>query len=79
MKLYTAEWCSMCKPIKAKIKARVEAGEIAEDYVEIVDIDTTKGEAEAMRLGIRALPTLTVKDDQDFYTNINEIMELVNA
>lgn len=79
MKLYTAEWCGMCKPIKAKIKARVEAGEIAEDHIEIVDVDTSKGEAEAMRLGIRALPTLVVDDNPDFLTNTNDIMELVNA
>lgn len=52
IKLFTAPWCSACKPIKALVKRK-------RYDVEIIDVDTEAGSKEAASVGVRALPTLT--------------------
>ena len=51
MKLFTANWCSQCKPVKQFIDTN-------NLDVELIDVDTEEGANVASSLGIRGLPTL---------------------
>ena len=56
MKLFTANWCSQCKPVKQFIDSN-------NLEVELIDVDTEKGANAASALGIRGLPTLVDGDN----------------
>lgn len=65
MKLYSAEWCTYCQPVKKLIKEQ--------NYnVEIIDADVV-GIQSVKDLGIRTLPTLQ-KDDGSFLSEASAII-----
>lgn len=56
LRIFSAEWCSTCKPYKA----RLESSGIA---FENVDIDSDEGQSLGPKNNIRSLPTTQLLDD----------------
>lgn len=55
---FTADWCGPCKAmdtILEKFEGTID--------IEYVDIETTEGRARASELGVRALPTIQLLDE----------------
>ena len=69
MILFTADWCSNCKPVKIKLNAECIV------FREI-SMDTVEGVNKARELGIRGIPSLV--DGDTVVTGQQPCLEYIN-
>lgn len=61
-KLYTAPWCSACQVVKKHLEVHIERGSVG-----LVDVD--ENQEEALKVGIRSIPTLVAPNGEKLLGN----------
>lgn len=69
-KLFVASWCRPCKKLQSHIDEMEQAAELDTTRIEVIDIDTSDGNAEARNYNVQGVPTLIKLDDEGEVSDI---------
>ncbi len=69
VKLFSATWCSNCKPVKSVLTTLEGEGLIT---VDSVDIDTPEGMELAQEFSVKSIPTVVFEDNTRFSGMVTE-------